>query len=113
MAAGAKLYTFEGHEDAVHSVCPHSKDNVHVGTLFDTSILLLHPLYLASYGLSIFSLSKLKTILLYFQFIFSTSVDGKIKAWLYDMMGPRVDYDAPGHSCAAMAYSADGKRLVC
>ncbi|KAJ4707841.1 Protein TOPLESS [Melia azedarach] len=73
VAAGAKLYTFEGHEDAVHSVCPHSKDNVH--------------------------------------FIFSTSVDGKIKAWLYDMMGPRVDYDAPGHSCAAMAYSADGKRL--
>lgn len=73
VATGTKLYTFEGHEAAVHSVCPHYKENVH--------------------------------------FLFSTSVDGKIKAWLYDVMGSRVDYYAPGHSCATMAYSADGKRL--
>ncbi|XVF89353.1 hypothetical protein PTKIN_Ptkin19aG0123500 [Pterospermum kingtungense] len=73
VATGAKLYTFEGHEAAVHSVCPHQKENVH--------------------------------------FLFSTSVDGKIKAWLYDVMGSRVDYYAPGHSCATMAYTADGKRL--
>ncbi|XP_019170022.1 PREDICTED: topless-related protein 4-like isoform X2 [Ipomoea nil] len=45
------------------------------------------------------------------QFIFSTAVDGKIKAWLYDNMGSRVDYDAPGHTCTTMAYSADGTRL--
>eukprot|EP01018_Ginkgo_biloba_P022909 Gb_37153 [translate_table: standard] len=45
------------------------------------------------------------------QFIFSTAVDGKIKAWLYDLMGSRVDYDAPGHWCTTMAYSADGTRL--
>ncbi|GAV81493.1 WD40 domain-containing protein [Cephalotus follicularis] len=45
------------------------------------------------------------------QFIFSTAVDGKIKAWLYDNMGSRVDYDAPGQSCTTMAYSADGTRL--
>ncbi|XWS20441.1 hypothetical protein CRYUN_Cryun31cG0101500 [Craigia yunnanensis] len=45
------------------------------------------------------------------QFIFSTAIDGKIKAWLYDNMGSRVDYDAPGHSCTTMAYSADGTRL--
>lgn len=45
------------------------------------------------------------------QFIFSTAIDGKIKAWLYDCMGPRVDYDAPGHWCTTMAYSADGTRL--
>ncbi|WCJ30341.1 Protein TOPLESS [Euphorbia peplus] len=44
-------------------------------------------------------------------FIFSTSVDGKIKAWLYDSAGPRVDYDSPGFSCTTMAYSADGNRL--
>uniref|UniRef100_A0A2N9EEB4 CTLH domain-containing protein n=1 Tax=Fagus sylvatica TaxID=28930 RepID=A0A2N9EEB4_FAGSY len=73
VATGAKLYTFEGHDAPVHSVCPHCKENVH--------------------------------------FVFSTSVDGKIKAWLYDMMGSRVDYDTPGRSCTAMAYSADGKRL--
>ncbi|OVA19348.1 WD40 repeat [Macleaya cordata] len=45
------------------------------------------------------------------QFIFSTAVDGKIKAWLYDNLGSRVDYDAPGHWCTTMAYSADGSRL--
>ncbi|CAN6486440.1 unnamed protein product [Victoria cruziana] len=45
------------------------------------------------------------------QFIFSTAIDGKIKAWLYDTMGSRVDYDAPGHWCTTMAYSADGTRL--
>ncbi|KAF5749629.1 topless-related protein 4 isoform X4 [Tripterygium wilfordii] len=45
------------------------------------------------------------------QFIFSTAVDGKIKAWLYDTAGSRVDYDAPGHSSTKMAYSADGTRL--
>ncbi|KAK9697853.1 hypothetical protein RND81_08G065600 [Saponaria officinalis] len=45
------------------------------------------------------------------QFIFSTATDGKIKAWLYDNMGSRVDYDAPGHSSTMMAYSADGSRL--
>ncbi|KAL5713186.1 Topless-related protein 2 [Ranunculus cassubicifolius] len=45
------------------------------------------------------------------QFIFSTATDGKIKAWLYDNMGSRVDYDAPGHGCTKMLYSADGVRL--
>jgi len=44
------------------------------------------------------------------QFIFSTAIDGKIKAWLYDNMGSRVDYDAPGHWCTTMLYSADGTR---
>lgn len=46
----------------------------------------------------------------HFQFIFSTAIDGKIKAWLYDNMGSRVDYDAPGHYCTTMLYSADGSR---
>ncbi|XP_027351654.1 topless-related protein 3-like isoform X2 [Abrus precatorius] len=45
------------------------------------------------------------------QFVFSTAIDGKIKAWLYDNMGSRVDYDAPGHWCTTMLYSADGTRL--
>lgn len=70
---GTKLFTFEGHEAPVYSVCPHHKENI--------------------------------------QFIFSTAVDGKIKAWLYDNMGSRVDYDAPGRSCTKMAYTADGARL--
>ncbi|RZS10789.1 hypothetical protein BHM03_00042060 [Ensete ventricosum] len=42
------------------------------------------------------------------EFIFSTAIDGKIKAWLYDCLGSRVDYDAPGRWCTTMAYSADG-----
>ncbi|XP_054816813.1 topless-related protein 3-like isoform X2 [Prosopis cineraria] len=70
---GRKLFTFEGHEAPVYSICPHHKENI--------------------------------------QFIFSTAVDGKIKAWLYDNMGSRVDYDAPGHCCTTMLYSADGSRL--
>ncbi|KAK4572356.1 hypothetical protein RGQ29_030693 [Quercus rubra] len=45
------------------------------------------------------------------QFIFSTAMDGKIKAWLYDCPRSRVDYDAPGLWCTMMAYSADGTRL--
>ncbi|XP_028798241.1 topless-related protein 1 isoform X2 [Neltuma alba] len=44
-------------------------------------------------------------------FLFSTSVDGKIKAWLYDTLSSRVDFDAPGRSCTTMTYSADGTRL--
>lgn len=70
---GRKLFTFEGHEAPVYSICPHHKENI--------------------------------------QFIFSTAIDGKIKAWLYDNMGSRVDYDAPGRWCTTMLYSADGSRL--
>ncbi|PWZ32075.1 Protein TPR1 [Zea mays] len=70
---GHKLFTFEGHEAPVYSICPHHKESI--------------------------------------QFIFSTSLDGKIKAWLYDNMGSRVDYDAPGKWCTTMLYSADGTRL--
>ncbi|MFS7895929.1 putative Topless family protein [Helianthus anomalus] len=47
----------------------------------------------------------------WYWFIFSTATDGKIKAWLYDNMGSRVDYDAPGHSSTTMAYTADGTRF--
>ncbi|PWA79262.1 topless-related protein 4 [Artemisia annua] len=37
-------------------------------------------------------------------FIFSTATDGKIKAWLYDIIGSRVDYNALVHSFTRMAY---------
>lgn len=45
------------------------------------------------------------------QLLFSISVDGKIKAWLYDNIGARIDYDAPGLGRTRMAYSADGQRF--
>ncbi|CAI9780692.1 unnamed protein product [Fraxinus pennsylvanica] len=48
----------------------------------------------------------------YLQFIFSTAIDGKIKAWVYDSLGSRVDHDAPGLWCTTMAYSADGTRSI-
>ncbi|GJU06198.1 topless-related protein 4-like protein isoform X1 [Tanacetum coccineum] len=35
----------------------------------------------------------------------------KGKAWLYDTIGSRVDYTAPGNSSTRMAYSADRTRL--
>ncbi|PWA59443.1 hypothetical protein CTI12_AA391520 [Artemisia annua] len=39
-----------------------------------------------------------------YEFIFSIATDGKIKAWLYDIIGSRVDYNALGHSFTRMAY---------
>ncbi|KAJ8490434.1 hypothetical protein OPV22_012155 [Ensete ventricosum] len=45
------------------------------------------------------------------EFIFSTGTDGKIKAWFYDGLGPKVEYDAPGHGCTTMAYGANATRL--
>lgn len=96
------MNTFEGHEAAVHSVCPHIKHSVNVRTLLDTFVPVIR---CASCFLDTNVVSML-------QFIFSTSVDGKIKAWLYDVIGSRLDYDVPGHACATIAYSADGKRLV-
>ncbi|KAI3723860.1 hypothetical protein L2E82_35621 [Cichorium intybus] len=61
------------------------------------------------HGAPVYSNCLLKRI--FWQFIFSTALDGKIKAWLYDNMGPRVDYEAPGRWCTTMAYSADGTRF--
>ncbi|KAF7105248.1 hypothetical protein CFC21_106080 [Triticum aestivum] len=70
---GQKIYSFEGHEASVYSICPHHMECI--------------------------------------QFIFSTSIDGKIKAWLYDNSGARVASDAPGKWCTTMLYSANGTRL--
>lgn len=33
-ASGSKQFTFAGHEAAVHSVCPHHKENIQVLTPF-------------------------------------------------------------------------------
>ncbi|KAA8521600.1 hypothetical protein F0562_012273 [Nyssa sinensis] len=43
--------------------------------------------------------------------IFSTAMDGKIRLWLYDNMGSRIVFNAPGKLCTTMAYSSDGTRL--
>ncbi|XP_056176451.1 topless-related protein 4-like isoform X1 [Syzygium oleosum] len=45
------------------------------------------------------------------QFIFSATVNGRIKVWLYDNLGPRLDVDAPGRSRTKIMYSADGTRV--
>ncbi|XP_027774677.1 topless-related protein 1-like isoform X3 [Solanum pennellii] len=44
-------------------------------------------------------------------FIFSTSTNGEIKAWVYENSGPCVSYEAPSKCCMRMLYSANGKRL--
>ncbi|KAL4341350.1 hypothetical protein GQ457_08G009520 [Hibiscus cannabinus] len=92
---GKKLFNFEGHDAPIYSICPHHKENIQWPLL--SSRLVIYD-----------SLSSQISIK---EFIFSTAVDGKIKAWLYDNMGSRVDYDAPGHWCTTMLYSADGSRL--
>ncbi|CAL5394225.1 unnamed protein product [Camellia sinensis] len=74
--------------------------DAHVGGVND--IAFVHP----NKQLCIVTCGDDKTI----KFIFSTAIDGKIKAWLYDFLESRVDYDAPGLWCTAMAYSADGTK---
>lgn len=44
------------------------------------------------------------------QFLFSISITGEIKAWLFDNMGSRITDDAPGFCCMRMSYSSDSKR---
>ncbi|XP_073055232.1 topless-related protein 1-like isoform X2 [Primulina eburnea] len=44
-------------------------------------------------------------------FLMSISTSGEIKAWLFDKLGSRVTYAAPGLCSMKMAYSTDGKRL--
>ncbi|GAB4836946.1 hypothetical protein Ancab_001858 [Ancistrocladus abbreviatus] len=44
-------------------------------------------------------------------FILSASVDGQVKVWLYDVTGPRIEYNAPCRGCVSMAYSSNGRRL--
>ncbi|KAI8019343.1 Protein TOPLESS-RELATED PROTEIN 2 [Camellia lanceoleosa] len=78
----------------------HLEIDAHVGGVND--IAFAHP----NKQLCIVRCGDDKTI----KFIFSTAIDGKIKAWLYDFFESRVDYDAPGLWCTAMAYSADGTR---
>ncbi|XP_074312655.1 topless-related protein 4-like isoform X2 [Silene latifolia] len=46
-----------------------------------------------------------------YQFLFSASVDGKIKAWVYDQRDPRADYNAPRFSSTRMYFSSDKTRL--
>ncbi|RDY02902.1 Topless-related protein 1, partial [Mucuna pruriens] len=73
VASGARLFTLEGHEAPVYSLCPFIIEKTHV--------------------------------------IFSASLDGRIKAWLYDNMGSRLDFEAPGSWYTTMACSSDGIRL--
>ncbi|KAI5586671.1 hypothetical protein POPTR_006G258100v4 [Populus trichocarpa] len=75
VTSGVKMYSFEGHDAPVYSLCPHSKGNVH--------------------------------------FLSATSVNSNIKVCLYDNLGAKVDYDAPGLGCTSMAYSGDRRLFSC
>lgn len=35
MTTGVRMYSFEGHDSAVYSICPHSKENIHVRISLD------------------------------------------------------------------------------
>ncbi|CAI8590152.1 unnamed protein product [Vicia faba] len=45
------------------------------------------------------------------QFLFSTSADGKVRAWMYDDKSFHLEYDTPGKCSTTLIYSADGTRL--
>ncbi|KAJ4828988.1 hypothetical protein Tsubulata_051012 [Turnera subulata] len=68
---GFALFSFQGHDTPVYSLCPQSKESIH--------------------------------------FLFSISMEGNIKAWMYDILGPRVNFVAPGLWSTRMAYSSDGR----
>ncbi|OIW03867.1 hypothetical protein TanjilG_30143 [Lupinus angustifolius] len=92
-----QIYSYHGADE----VRQHLEIDAHVGGVND--LAFSHP----NKQLCVITCGDDKTI----KFIFSTALDGKIKAWLYDNLGSRVDYDAPGRWCTTMAYSADGTRL--
>ncbi|KAM7259053.1 hypothetical protein ACFE04_014794 [Oxalis oulophora] len=114
-----QLYSYHGNDD-VHN---HLEIDAHVGGVND--LAFSH----SSKQLCLITCGDDKTIKVWdvatgskqytfegheapdYSFIFSTALDGKIKAWLYDNRGSRVDYDAPSRWCTTMAYSADGTRL--
>ncbi|MED6219426.1 hypothetical protein PIB30_035730 [Stylosanthes scabra] len=70
---GRNLFSFEGHQAAVYSICLNMRENT--------------------------------------EYIFSSSVDGKIKAWLFDNSGSKLDHNANGKWCTTMLYSSDGNRM--
>ncbi|KAL0010744.1 hypothetical protein SO802_005852 [Lithocarpus litseifolius] len=92
-----QIYYYHGGNDLRN----HLEIDAHVGKVSDLGFS--HP----NRQLFIITCGEDKNI----KFIFSADINGRIKAWLYDNMGSRVDYDAPGQSCMTMAYSADGTRL--
>ncbi|KAK1434049.1 hypothetical protein QVD17_10967 [Tagetes erecta] len=44
-------------------------------------------------------------------FLFSSDIDGKIKAWLYDDPVSKHDFETPGYIWTRLTYSTDGSRL--
>ncbi|KAG6750420.1 hypothetical protein POTOM_044913 [Populus tomentosa] len=94
---GQKLFNFEGHEAPVYNICPHHKENIQVSQMEakGSAVFLVISLLIAVW--------EAEDSILWKSFIFSTAVDGKIKAWLYDNIGSRVDYVAPGHWCTTNA----------
>nr|POE69320.1 isoform 2 of topless-related protein 4 [Quercus suber] len=103
---GNKLYTFEEHEAPVYS-------------FFFFSRLTLMSVWDAVTGNKLYTFEEHEAPVYSvcphhkenIQYLFSADINGRIKAWLYDNLGSRVEYDAPGQSCMTMAYSADGTRL--
>ncbi|CAK8576205.1 unnamed protein product [Lathyrus sativus] len=44
------------------------------------------------------------------QFILSTLIDGKIRAWVYYGKNFQLEYNTPGQYCTKLMYNADGNR---
>jgi len=59
-ATGGKLYTFDGHEAPVYSVCPHHKENIQVGGFFPFFYYDFDE-WILSYLLTLFEMNKLFT----------------------------------------------------
>jgi hypothetical protein len=103
------MYTFEGHDAPVYSLCPHSKGNVHVRITLDSTLTRGGDIDSSPCLLKLMMTPSLLLLFIFLipQFLSATSVNSNIKVCLYDNLGARVDYDAPGLGCTSIAFSGD------
>lgn len=93
---GHKIHCFEGHVAPVCSILPRSKENIQVKYFLSLPLHIVDVVYLID--------------IKFLQYLFSTSADGKVRAWIYDDKNFHLEYDAPGKCSTTLIYSADGTR---
>ena len=84
--------------------------------LVNSLFAMLHKIFVVSPCITlncvVFSMLRFCFTLCMYHFIFSTTVDENLKAWLYYLMGSRVAYNVHSQWCTTMAYTADGTRFI-
>ncbi|KAJ6924819.1 hypothetical protein NC652_017937 [Populus alba x Populus x berolinensis] len=90
-----------------------SNGNVHVKITLDSTLTRRGDIDSSQCLLKLMMTPSLLLLFLIPQFLSATSVNNNTKVCLYDNLGARVDYDAPGLGCTSMAYSGDRRLFSC